>query len=101
MRTSFRRLFQALPLAVALLVPVSISFAQNGPANRIAKTITNDSVSAIRGSVHPMLRSEADQGLMDASTVLHGMTMNFAPTAAQQADLEALLRRQQQPSSPD
>ena len=101
MQTSFRRLFQVLPLAGALLASASFSFAQTGPANRIAKNITNDSVSAVKGSVHPMLRSEADQGLKDASTVLHGLTMNFAPTAAQQADLEALLVRQQQPSSPD
>src|SRR6476660_3657089 len=101
MQTSFRRLFQVLPLAGALLASASFSFAQTGPANRIAKNITNDSVSAVKGSVHPMLRSETDQGLKDASTVLHGLTMNFAPTAAQQADLEALLVRQQQPSSPD
>jgi subtilase family serine protease len=101
MQTSFRRLFQVLPLAVTLLASASVSFAQNGPANRIAKTITNDSVSAIKGSVHPMISPENDQGLMDASTVLHGLTMNFAPTAAQQAALNALLISQQQPSSPD
>jgi subtilase family serine protease len=101
MQTSFGRLFQVLPLAVTLLAPATFSFAQNGPPNRIAKTITNNSVSVIKGSVHPMLRSEADQGLMDASTVLHGLTMNFAPTSAQQAVLEALLVRQQQSSSPD
>ena len=101
MQTSFRRLFQALPMAVALLAGASFSFAQNGPANRIARTISNDSVTAIKGTVHPRLRSEYDQGLKDASTVLHGLTMNFAPTAAQQADLDALLARQLQPSSPD
>ncbi len=101
MQTSFRRLSQVLPLAVTLLASATFSLAQNGPANRIARTITNDSVSAIKGTMHPMIRPETDQGLMDASTVLHGLTMNFAPTAAQHAALEALLLSQQQPSSPD
>lgn len=55
----------------------------------------------MRGSVHPMIRPESDQGLMDASTTLHGLTLNFALSATQKADLDALLVRQQQPGSPD
>jgi len=48
-----------------------------------------------------MIHPEEDQGLVDASTQLHGLTLNFAPSATQKADLDALLVRQQQPGSPD
>ena len=83
MPTNFRRLIRVLPVAVTLLVSASTTLAQNGPANRIARNISNDSVTTIKGSVHPMIRPEADQGLMDSSTMLHGLSLNFAPTAAQ------------------
>jgi uncharacterized protein (TIGR03437 family) len=42
-----------------------------------------------------------DQGRVDASLQLSYVTVALQPSAAQQADLEALLQRQKDPSSPD
>ncbi len=77
----------------------SVSQAQQVAQDRIVQAIEAGKVSALPGTVHPLARAEYDQGPVAASMQLHGMTMTFKPSAAQQASLDALLKAQQTPSS--
>jgi len=76
------------------------SQAQTALRNRITEAIENSNVSPMAGSVHPMARSEFDQGLTDNAKVLEGMTLHFKRSDAQEANLKALMQAQQDPSSP-
>jgi subtilase family serine protease len=68
--------------------------------DRITQAIQGGKVSALAGTVHPLARAEYDQGLVDSTLALHGMTLDFNRSAAQQQALDALLKAQQDPSSP-
>ena len=58
-------------------------------------------MAPIAGSVHPLAKAAMDEGLVDNSKALGGMTINFRRTAAQEASLQALLQAQQTPGSPN
>jgi hypothetical protein len=90
-----------------MLSVVVVALAARGGAagaqvsqDRITQAIQGGKVSALAGTVHPLARAEFDQGLVESSLVLHGMTLDFNRSAAQQAALNALLKAQQDPSSP-
>ncbi|MEA3005249.1 MAG: hypothetical protein QOI94_518 [Acidobacteriaceae bacterium] len=67
--------------------------------NRIVQQIVAGKVTQLPGTVHPLARAEYDQGPVGGSMQLHGMTLNFNRSAAQQASLNATLTAQQTPSS--
>jgi hypothetical protein len=75
------------------------SQAQQAAPDRIVQAIEAGKVTPLPGTVHPLAKPEYDQGPVTASMQLHGMTMTFKPSAAQQASLDALLKAQQTPSS--
>jgi subtilase family serine protease len=75
------------------------SQAQQVAQDRIVQAIEAGKVSPLTGTVHPLAKAEYDQGPVAASMQLHGMTMTFTPSAAQQTSLDALLKAQQTPSS--
>jgi Pro-kumamolisin, activation domain/Bacterial Ig-like domain (group 3) len=75
--------------------------AQTAVEDRISQPIEQASVAPIAGSVHPLARAAMDEGLVDNSKTLTGMTINFRRTAAQEAGLQALLQAQQTPGSPN
>jgi subtilase family serine protease len=58
------------------------------------------SSSVLRGNVHPLPASAVDQGQAEGSLRLPRIAIHFRMTPAQQADLDALLRAQQDRSSP-
>ncbi|HEY4359461.1 MAG TPA: protease pro-enzyme activation domain-containing protein [Bryobacteraceae bacterium] len=68
--------------------------------SRIAGPIDNTRRIALRGHVHPEARAEFDQGRVSGSLTIPYMTLTFAPSASQAADLTQLLADQQNPSSP-
>ena len=68
--------------------------------DRIAQPIETANAVPLTGTLHPMARSEFDTGLVDNAKVLQGMIINFKRSAAQEANLKALLAAQQDPSSP-
>ncbi len=88
--------------SAAIILGVFCSGAQNlfGQRDRIAGIDAGSRVS-LGGHVHPLANAGNDQGRADAAMRMEGMTLTFAPSAAQQAELDALLARQQDPSSPD
>jgi subtilase family serine protease len=68
--------------------------------DRIAQPIQVSESQPVRGNVHPFARTENDQGEVAGSMMLNRMVMTFSPSAAQQADLDAILSEQQNPLSP-
>jgi subtilase family serine protease len=57
-------------------------------------------MSTLKGSLHPLASARSDAGRMPSNSRLNGISIFFSRSAAQQADLEALIAAQQDPSSP-
>ena len=68
--------------------------------NRIIGPIRSDQMQAIKGTVHPLVAVAQDQGQLNASTPIQGMSLVFRLSPAQQADLTNLLQQQQTKGSP-
>ncbi len=73
------------------------SLSAQSPAPRIRTEISSSATSIIKGSLHPLAQPQNDAGRMPADTRLTGISIYFNRSAAQQADLEALLAAQQNP----
>ncbi len=67
---------------------------------RIASEANSSEMTVIRGSEHPLANPANESGRVPASNRLSGVTMMFSRSAAQEADLKALLAAQQDPTSP-
>jgi len=70
------------------------------PQTRITTPIDQTSVTRLAGNRHPLARPEFDQGSVNPLMPMR-VTLNFKMTAAQQAELDALLAAQQRRGSPD
>jgi subtilase family serine protease len=83
--------------AVALLVAA----ASSSPAQTARRVVSINAhqQTTLTGSRHPLTVGAAATGRLDSATRLTGVTLNFNMTAAQQADLKALLAAQQNPAS--
>jgi subtilase family serine protease len=96
-------IFLATLLAVAFLCTPTTAVAQSPiiktPAARIAGDIDASQRIAIQDTHPPLARAEFDASRVPAGNRLQGMTLVFNRSAAQQADLQALLSAQQDPSS--
>lgn len=68
--------------------------------NRIVGPIDDGQVVTLTGNVHPLARGEFDLGAVDSETVLERMVLELEPSAAQQAELDALVEAQHDPHSP-
>ena len=77
----------------------SVSYAAT--QDRVAREIGAGPMVAVKGNVHGLARPGSDLGRADASKMLHGVTLVFHPSAAQQQDLDNLLAQQQDRSSPN
>jgi subtilase family serine protease len=72
--------------------------AQAEQVSRVSE-INGQSRIGIHGNVHPLASSANDRGKVSGSLVLPRVTLVFNRTADQQAQLDELLRQQQDPSS--
>ncbi|MGB9076919.1 MAG: protease pro-enzyme activation domain-containing protein [Terracidiphilus sp.] len=70
------------------------------PAPRIRAEISSSATTPLQGSLHPLARPAFDSGRLPANTPMKGVSLFFNRSAAQQADLQALLVAQQTPGSP-
>jgi hypothetical protein len=99
-----RKFCNFLSVSFSLLLGVSalsqVSQAQVVLQDRISQAVDSAGMSPLTGSLHPMAKTELDQGLADNSKVLQGMSIHFKRSAAQEASLTALLKAQQDPGSP-
>jgi subtilase family serine protease len=68
--------------------------------DRIVQAVDTSQATALNGNVHPLARAQYDQGRVESSMPMR-VTLVFKMSAAQQADLDALLASQQDRGSPD
>ncbi|MGA2167496.1 MAG: S53 family peptidase [Terracidiphilus sp.] len=81
-----------------LAVGVVTGVAQ-GPVSRVVGPIDEGQVVTLMGNVHPLARGEFDQGVVAGETALGRMVLELEPSAAQQAELDALVEAQDDPGS--
>src|SRR5665213_1825328 len=92
---SFRQSrLRSCSMLAACAVMAGVATAQ-GPAARIASDINSSELTVLQGSQHPLAQAQFDAGRMPASNRLEGISLYFNRTAAQEADLKALLAAQQ------
>jgi uncharacterized protein (TIGR03437 family) len=68
---------------------------------RLPRVIDNAQRRVLAGQRNPRGRAEFDQGPVELSRSISGISLHFKPGAAQQAELEKLLVEQQDPGSPN
>ncbi len=85
--------------SVGLVASGNVAASQS-PASRISGEISATSRVSLVGSHSPLARADYSLGHLDGTTPLKGMSLVFARTAAQEADLEQLVAAQQDPASP-
>src|SRR5215475_15517063 len=89
-----------IPVFLATLCFFSVAAFTQQPATRIATEIDNSDRVPIKGSKSPMARPENDAGRVPGETKLQGINIFFSRSDEQEADLDALIAAQQDPSSP-
>jgi subtilase family serine protease len=67
---------------------------------RISSEVGSSEQTTLKGSLHPLAQAQFDAGRMPSNTKLNGVSIVFSRTAAQEADLDALIAAQQNPASP-
>jgi subtilase family serine protease len=67
---------------------------------RINSAIADSESLTLKGSLHPFAQAQFDAGRIPADTKLNGISIFFNRSAAQEADLQALIAAQQSPASP-
>jgi len=82
-----------------LLLASSLCFAAQ--PDRITGPIDSSQRVALKGNVHGLAQARFDLGRTDGSKLIHGITLAFRLSAAQQNDLNNLLAQQQDRSSPN
>ena len=85
---------------IAACTLATTAFAAQTPTARIQSEISSSEMSTLKGSLHPLAQARSDAGRVPSNTRLNGISIFFSRSAAQQADLEALIAAQQDPSSP-
>jgi uncharacterized protein (TIGR03437 family) len=68
--------------------------------DRIAGRIDASRTIALKGNVHPNAQPQFDRGAADPAMALNYVTLTFKTSVSQQADLDQLLKDQQDPFSP-
>ena len=84
---------------IALLLLAVAALGQQ-PAERITAEINDNERTTIPGSHSPLARPENETGRMAAGANLEGSSIVFRRTPEQEADLQALIAAQQDPTSP-
>lgn len=90
-----------LPLLATLLFFVSPSSLAQAPPPRLLHALRGQKPVPLPGSATPDLLRADDRGAVPDSTPLHGITLVFHRSEAQEADLQQLLIAQQDPASPN
>jgi subtilase family serine protease len=84
---------------IAACTIIAASAGAQSAAPRISAEIDASEISVLKGSLHPQAQSRFDAGRVPANTRLNGVSIVFSRSAAQQADLDALIAAQQDPAS--
>ena len=79
---------------------LAITLLAQTPASRLTTEIEGSQAVAIRGTHSPRARTENDAGRVPPGTKLQGISIVFSRSAAQEADLQALIAAQQNRATP-
>ncbi len=91
-----------LHLAGALALTTLTSCAlPSATTFRGAQPVDESQTVTLKGNVHPLARTEFDLGAVRGDLRLERMVLVLAPSAEQQAALDALVEAQQDPNSPE
>src|SRR5579885_1448004 len=98
--------FGSVALSAFVAASVVLLLAASGQPQRIARDrilreVDSAQVLALKGTAHPMARAQFENGRLSPDRELGRMTLTFRLSSAQQADLQQLLREQQDRSSPN
>jgi len=96
--TSTLKALQRLTIVLGLVVG-AVNAQTASPQNRVTQTLNVDQWTVLQRNVHPLARQEFDRGRTPANLQINGSIV-FRLSAAQQADLNALLAAQQEPGTP-
>jgi len=88
-------------LAAVVLFLAASGSTQRPSTDRILRPIDSSQIAGLRGTANPLARPQFDQGRVSPERQLGRLTLMFRLSPAQQADLDELLREQQDRSSPN
>jgi len=88
-----------LACTALLLIFAAPGSTQVSSRDRISRSVDAAQTAVVKGTAHPLTKAQFDQGRTDPSQALHGVSLTFRLSPAQQTDLDSLLRQQQDPSS--
>ena len=91
----------SLGFLLLALIPGALFLTAREPAHRIHSELRNQSAFVLADSVSPRLSAATDLGAVPESTQLSHVTLHFRLTPSQQADLDALVKRQTDRTSSD
>jgi len=86
-------------LPVFLLICLYPCWVESQVQDRVLAATNPNQRAILDGTVHPLARAQYDAGRADGSNHLAGITIYFALSTAQEAQLKALREEQQNPSS--
>src|SRR5216684_195225 len=90
-----------LACTALLLIFAAPGSTQVSSRDRISRPVDAAQTALVKGTAPPLAQAQFDQGRTDPSQGLHGVSLTFRLSPAQQGDLDNLLREQQDPSSPN
>lgn len=87
-------------LLAAFSAPTVLRAQTVEPASRITAELSDASKARLAGSLHPLAQAGFDAGRLAGNTQLEGISLYFRRSADQEAEFQALLTAQQDPTSP-
>jgi len=90
--------WKAFGVVILTAVPIS-GYAQTSAQNRIVREIGSNSSVELKGSTSPLAQSKYEIGPVSDAVKFSGVSIHFKLSPSQQADLDSLLRQQQDVSS--
>src|SRR5436305_8872803 len=106
-RQNCKRMLGKLNIPFCALAGLYVLLSASGPSLRAAQVprrihgeIRDSETFRVAGDTRPMLYLAQDQGEVSSAQALPRMSIHFAMSSQQQEDLDALLRQQQSPDSP-
>lgn len=95
------RIFARVAVVVVAVFGVG-GYVSSAPMthDRILAPVDSTQVTRVLGTAHPRARAQYDQGRTNPSRMING-AITFRLSAAQQSELDQLLREQQDPKSPN
>jgi len=88
-------------LLASVLSFLAASGTQSSSKDRILYAVDSNRVALVKGTAHPLARPRFDQGRVNPERQFTGVALTFRLSAAQQSDMQELLREQQDRSSPN